>query len=175
MDTIPPFLPGLWASEDGRTKGDGSDDGRREGPVLRLALAEPALVLATVWAWAGGPLLARDREARWTSRTPGRETSRIAHERLDRLVVELEEPGLGPTWELLVGARVTDPAEAGGLQWGPVRPDSPVSDVRLFTQMGGSLYEAVLGWYDPAAEEERERHAWAQAPLTFRRIRGPSR
>lgn len=168
MNTIPTSLEGRWAAIDGRPQGATPSGGAgKTGLILELRVVGPAAAVIDVWGWKGGPVLTRDRPACWHPRTPGEEASRSARQRLDTLVVELEEPGLGPTWDLFVGARVADTSETGGLEWGPLRPDSPVEDVRLFSQVGASFYEAVLGWYDVHVKEERERHAWAQAPATF--------
>lgn len=98
---------------------------------------------------------------------------RTASARLDRLIVELEEPGRGPTYDLMIAAPAPQPIAPGGFLWVPVDVEHPPEALRLFGQRGASLYEAVLGPWDDAIEQERERLAWAELPVSFRRLEEP--
>lgn len=158
MITLPLPLGGRWESVEGRH-------------VLEISVLSSTEASVTFWAWNGGPLLASALPAHWRPREIGAEASPVARKRLDTLVVELEEPGRGPTCNLMVASPAVDAASAGGQQWGPLQMGGPIDEVRLFSEWGASFYEAVLGVYDPFIEEEWERLAWAREPDTFRLVR----
>jgi hypothetical protein len=143
----------LWIAEDGSKS-------------LLILRAEDGSVRVTIWEGLGEKIHAEERQATWHPREVGEEGGSYARERLGFLSVELGTPGLGNTYDLMIGAPGEPIAEAADLQWGFVRQDVPIDEVRLFPEAGGSYYDAVLGPYDDCSEDMREAETWWVEPLS---------
>ncbi len=151
----------LWVAEDGRLS-------------FQLTANAHGDVEIDLWRRLGPERWLQRRPTSWTPRQ--QDDSPIARRRLDTLQAEIDAPGLGPTYDLLF-AQANDGANDGasdsatrhgGFQWVGRQADTPLAELRAFPELGASFYEAVLGPYDDAIEEEREGTAWAMPYSTFR-------
>lgn len=123
-------------------------------------------VVVTVWRGLGPTRLLDAGLARWR---PHRDpTSSNPMRRLDVLQVEAGADGMGSTYDLMVACANHDASAFGGFGWRPAAADTPLSELRLFPQLGASFYEAVLGAYDDFVEEERGGLSWAEPYSTYR-------
>ena len=151
---FPAVCLGLWLSEDGTR-------------AMRIT-ATPDPVQVSVWRCADLAALHLDqRPAKWNAPKPEAASSASARDRLGYLQVEVGEPGLGSTYDLMVATRNTAPSAFGGFDWRPITADTPRDEVRLFPEGGASYYEAVLGYYDDVVEAIREADAWMQPLSTW--------
>lgn len=126
-------------------------------------------VYVTVTARPSGAVLARDRPATWCPRAPDAVHSRNASRRLDRLSMELGDPGRGPTYELMFARENLAPETYDGLQWVPLEDTTPASEVRVFSQWGASFHEAVMGRFDDFVEDENALYDWVFPLVNYRR------
>ena len=144
---------GCWVAEDA-TKS------------LEIRAGEGGALRVTVWEGLGGAPLAEDRPATLHPPEPGREADGYARARLGYLQVELGDPGLGSTYDLMVGYPSDDPSATGGFAWGRLPSGGDPSRLRLFPEMGASFYEAVLGAWDDFVEEARQAEGHWIEPLS---------
>jgi len=164
------MLPGrlrevLFVAEDGKL-------------ALRISQAQRT----TVWRGIGGVRLLHDAVGEWRARTDT--SSRYAHERLDRHVVELGLAGVEDTYHLMfvrrnpagrLGANGIDagerapPTPSGRVfDWIAIEHDTPLAEVRVLPQYGGSPFVDDWDWQDgwwypystyrPATAEEVAEH-----------------
>jgi len=151
---VPGLCAGLWITEDGTR-------------AMRVSRAGESFEVS-VWRRAGRALHLARRPAKWHPPLPGAAASANAKERLGYLQVEVDAPGLGSTYDLMVATRNRDGAAFGGFDWRPVPPETPRDAVRLFPQGGASYYEAVLGYHDEVVETIRAGDRWMQPLSTWR-------
>lgn len=156
------LLGALFVSEDGRLacrieRGDGVE-------------AQGAPFVITVWAGVGGGAHMYRDFTRWCPAT--KPSSQYAHDRLGRMQAELGVVGMGDTFSLYVVRRNPDPARFGDKEWIAALPDTPLAELRLFPEFGGSPYTSTDwewqdGWwypystFRPATAAERAAHASA--------------
>lgn len=153
-NALPAACLGLWLSEDGTR-------------AMRIT-ATPDAVQVSVWRCADLAALHLDqRPAKWHPPRSDVATSANARDRLGCLQVEVGEPGLGSTYDLMIATRNMDPSAFGGFDWRPIRADTSRDDVRLFPEGGASYYEAVLGYYDDVVEAIRDADSWMQPLSTW--------
>ncbi len=152
MQQAPQWLAGRWEGID--------------GPLVVELACDGAGAWTAIFSRPDGTTLCDARPVTFHPRRAGAQTSEFARVRLDRLEVELEAPGSGPTYRLLIGAPSSSDT---GLAWIAFGEDHDPAQVRLFGERGASLHEAVLGVWDEVIEAERARLAWAEDPVTFRR------
>ncbi len=151
---LPAVCLGDWRSEDGTRHMRISDPG--DGPRV------------TVWSCSEAKIVhLDDRPAKWHPPEPTAAASPNARQRLGYLQVEVGDPGLGSTYDLMAATGSTEPTAFGGFHWRPLAPETSRSDVRLFPEGGASYFEAVLGYYDDAVEAMREADAWMQPLSTW--------
>jgi hypothetical protein len=149
-------LCGQWVSLDGSR-------------ALRVSRTQHG-IWVTVTAGLGAVTLAHQRPATWHPREAGAEASLNALRRLDRLSMELDEPGRGPTYELMFARENPAPETFGGLQWIPLDAATPRSQVRVFSEWGASFNEAVMGPWDDFVEEETARFNWVSPLVNYRPV-----
>ncbi len=119
----------------------------------------------SVWRGLGSARLLTRCPGRWhPHREPG---SAVARRRLDVLQVEAGDVGLGSTYDLMLARENRDPAAFDGMRYVTADDETPLDDLRLFPEVGGSFYDAVLGADDPFAEDERDTLGWAQPYRTY--------
>lgn len=151
---VPSVCLGLWLSEDGTR-------------AMRITATADA-VEVSVWPCGDPAALHLDRRpAQWRPPKPDATSSRHARDRLGYLQVEVGEPGLGSTYDLMVATHNDDPSAFGGFHWRPIAADTTRDAVRLFPEGGASYYEAVLGYYDDVVEAIRDADAWMQPLSTW--------
>jgi hypothetical protein len=153
-DTVPDVCFGLWLSEDGTR-------------ALQIA-REGDAVIVTVWRRADGLQHLALRPATWHAPDPSASASPDAKRRLGYLQVEVDTPGLGSTYDLMLACRNADPSQYGGFDWRPAPPEFPREHARLFPQGGASYYEAVLGAWDDFVEPIRSADRWMEPLSTWR-------
>jgi hypothetical protein len=130
--------------------------------------AEGAPLLTTVWAGIGGPVLLSPANTRW--RPANAPASEHASERLGQLQCELGIVGIGNLYNLYVVRRNPAPTPVDDKEWITALPDTPLADLRLFPQYGGSPYmpddwDWQDGWWYPystfraATPTEQAAHA----------------
>ena len=155
-DPPPEVCTGLWITEDGTR-------------AMRIDRGPDGTARVSVWGRTKPPVAHLvDRPAGWHAPLDSAAGSRHARERLGYLQVEVGDPGLGSTYDLMLATRNTDPAANGGFDWGPVASDTERCDVRLFPEGGASYWEAVLGYYDDVVEAIRDADGWMQPLSTWR-------
>lgn len=151
---VPSVCLGLWLSEDGTR-------------AMRITATADA-VEVSVWRRGDPAALHLDRRpAEWRPPKPEAASSRYARERLGYLQVEVDEPGLGSTYDLMVATHNADPSTFGGFKWRPIAADTSRDEVRIFPEGGASYYEAVLGYHDDFVEAIRDADAWMQPLSTW--------
>lgn len=151
---LPIVCAGAWASED--------------GALSMHILVGPDGVRVTVSRRGEPAVVHLDRRpATWHPPRPEAATSANARHRLGYLQVEVGQPGLGSTYDLMVGTHNEDATTFGGYTWRPVAHDTPRDRVRLFPEGGASYWEAVLGYYDDFVESIREADAWMRPLSTW--------
>ncbi len=141
-----------------------AEDGSKQLTIWRDTTRE---ILVTVTA-ADGTTLASERPTKWIPRTLDGEKPALGAHRLDKLVVELGDPGLGVTYDFYFAVESTDQDDGGGYQWRPVAASDPVGAVCLHPEGGASFWEAVLGPWDDRVEEEWEAVSWIEPLVPYR-------
>ena len=153
LPDYPAALLGFWVAEDASKS-------------LRVAREGEGELRVSVWRGLGPEAHIEARPTRWHPPSLAHAESANARRRLGYLQVELGAPGLGTTYDLLVGW--PSPAETG-YQWIAAPPDAERADLRLFPEGGASFHEAVLGVWDDFVEDEREREqGWLEPLSTYR-------
>lgn len=151
---VPSVCFGFWLSEDGTR--------------AMWITATGDAVEVSVWRRGDpAPLYLDRRPARWRPPKPDAASSSYARDRLGYLQVEVGEPGLGSTYDLMVATRNEDPSAFGGFHWRPITADTSREEVRIFPEGGASYYEAVLGYYDDFVEAIRDADSWMQPLSTW--------
>lgn len=133
-----------------------SDDGRL-ALTLRLADASSAErarypLVATVERADGSERLLSAAPAAWIPRKD--EHAKEASRRLDRVQVELGPPGIGETYILMLARPSDDGARWHGYSHVALRDDTPVEEVAIFPEHGGTPYggddwDWQEGWWYP--------------------------
>lgn len=121
----------------------------------------------TVWTGIGGAELLSRAVTEWSPATkPG---SEYPSERLGQMRAELDVVGVGDRYMLYVVRRNPDPARFGDKEWIAALPETPLEELRLFPEFGGSPYTSTDwewqdGWwypystFRPATAEEQAEH-----------------
>lgn len=112
----------------------------------------------------GQKLLVAGRPAKWIPPKDGAEHSAVARDRLGYLQIELGEPGLGSTYDLMVAVKG---AAGGKFDWVRAPTAVPRAQLRLFPEGGASFYEAVLGAWDDFVEAIRDGDRWMHPLSTW--------
>lgn len=160
MKTVdPPYFRSdylrLWVAED-RSKS------------VRIDRSGDGNLCVTLWRGLAESVLAENLPAEWHPREPDAAMSMSARRRLDYLCVELGQPGVGATYDLMFATENNDPAAFGGFRWRPVDTAADIQGVRLFPELGASFYEAVLGFWDDFIEAQRQADSWVEPLSTYR-------
>ena len=124
--------------------------------------------LTTVWAGVGGRSELDDAHTEWRPATVPR--SEHARERLGRLQAELGIVGVGNLYTLYVVRANPDRETFGDKEWIAALPETPLAELRLFPEYGGSPYmpddwDWQEGWwypystFRPATPTEEAAHA----------------
>lgn len=130
--------------------------------------ADAAPFVTTVWAGVGGRSELDDAHTEWHPATAPR--SEHARERLGRLQAELGIVGVGNLYTLYVVRPNPDRELFGDKEWIAALPDTPLAELRLFPEYGGSPYmpddwDWQEGWwypystFRPATPAEQAAHA----------------
>lgn len=143
---------GLWITED-HTR------------ALRVDRAPDGAVRVSVWRRRDLAAHLVDRPATWHPPVASAARSADAKSRVGFLQVEVGDPGLGTTYDLMVACPA---AHDSGFAWGPLTDGVARDAVRIFPQGGASYYEAVLGAWDDVVEDLRAADAWMQPLSTWR-------
>jgi len=162
------LLGALFVAEDGKLACRVA-----RGPEGARAPGDPpggdvAPLLTTVWAGAGGRNELDDAHTEWHPATAPR--SEHARERLGRLQAELGIVGVGNLYTLYVVRPNPDRELFGDKEWIAALPDTPLAELRLFPEYGGSPYmpddwDWQEGWwypystFRPATPAEQAAHA----------------
>ncbi len=138
------LLGALFVSEDGKLTCRIVRDARRNG--------EGAPFLTTVWAGIGGPVLLLAVHSKWRPAKAPR--SEHASDRLGQLQAELGVVGAGDLYTLYVVRRNPHHSTFGDKEWVAALPDTPLAELRLFPEYGGSPYtpddwDWQSGWWYP--------------------------
>lgn len=135
---------------------------------MRISAAPEGGLRVSVWRRSDLAPHLVDRPASWHPPVAAAASSPNAKERIGYLQVEVGDPGLGTTYDLMVACRNADPAASGGFAWGAVPEGAARESVRMFPQGGASYFEAVLGYHDDFVEDLRAQDAWMQPLSTWR-------
>jgi hypothetical protein len=128
---------------------------------MRIERAPGGGVRVSVWRIDTGKMHAKDRPAKWHGPGEASHNSDNARARIGYLQVELGDPGLGSTYDLMLAKR-NEPPALRNYEWGAVAINTPRQQTRIFPQGGASYYEAVLGKWDDLVEEILDQDRWME-------------
>lgn len=121
---------------------------------MRISAAPEGGLRVSVWRRSDLAPHLVDRPASWHPPKAAAASSPNAKERIGYLQVEIGDPGLGTTYDLMVACRNADPAASGGFAWGAVPEGAARESVRMFPQ--------------DFVEDLRAQDAWMQPLSTWR-------
>ena len=124
--------------------------------------------LVSVFEGFCGPAIIEGCPAEWIPLRADTESDKGWEHRLDRLIVELEVPGIGPTYTLYFATVIRDDESPEESRLGPVPKEMCLLDIRGLPEFGSSYLAALVGPYDDTAGAELIAYGWTEPYSSFR-------